>query len=231
MMKALSFDPGRHPTIKHLSLSGGALAPEGMRWLIELSRQGVSIYSMYGQTEAGGRMSVLPPEMLESKAGSVGYAVEGGMLRCDAEGNIHFQGPNVMLGYAKDRVDLTSTDQQGGSLQTGDKGFMDHDGCLTITGRTSRIAKLFGLRIELDEIEAFLGGTGTVAATCNGQTLDLFVERRGFADFAKRSEELLRRLQLPSHCVRTQVLADIPRTENGKIHYSELQSSRVTDVA
>ena len=45
-----------------------------------------------------------------------------------------------------------------------DVGVLDSDGFLRLTGRTKRIAKVFGLRVSLDEVEAAAGGYGGLVA-------------------------------------------------------------------
>jgi long-chain acyl-CoA synthetase len=222
MLRALSFHNTRPSRLRHLSLSGGALPSNLRSWLVELTQEGLDFHTMYGQTEAGGRISVLPSELFASKAGSVGFAVEQGAVHCDRNGGIVFQGPNVMLGYATERGELTDNDDLAGVLPTGDTGFLDGDGCLYVTGRTSRIAKLFGLRLNLDEIEAFLSTHAGIAVTCTDQTLNIYVERTRPPEFEVKLHDLVRRLRIPMHCAPVHVLSKLPRTPTGKIHYSEL---------
>lgn len=220
-LQSISFDPARHPSLRSISLSGGALEPQSLAWLKKLAERGLRIFSMYGQTEASGRMCVLPCEELAMKPGSVGLPVEGSSIRCDAEANVVFQGPNVMLGYARRREDLTDTDDLGSILATGDRGYLDEEGYLYITGRTSRIAKLFGLRINLDEIEAALG---PVVVACDDGHLTVFVEKQKPDGLDGNLRALLQRLRVPEHCARIEVLAEFPRNEAGKIRYAELQT-------
>lgn len=67
---------------------------------------------MYGATEATARMTCLAPGLALEHPGSVGSAIPGGRIDlCDVSpdgvGEIVYQGPNVMMGYAAARADLS----------------------------------------------------------------------------------------------------------------------------
>ena len=122
---------------------------------------------MYGQTEATARMSYVPFDRLASKAGSIGIAIPNGKLsivdangelvkKALVEGEIHYEGPNVMLGYAESLSNLALGDESQGMLKTGDVGYFDEDHFFYITGRLKRFIKMYGLRLSLDSIEAWL---------------------------------------------------------------------------
>ena len=91
--------------------------------------RGGKLFVMYGQTEATARIAVLPPERLGEKLGSAGMAIPGGHLRIEDDrrrggggppvGEVVYEGPNVMLGYASTRDDLELGDVLGGTLRTG----------------------------------------------------------------------------------------------------------------
>ncbi len=107
-------------------------------------------------------------------------------------------------------------------MHTGDIGRFDHSGNLFITGRLSRICKVFGKRVSLDDIEALFRGDANAAAA---------VEKDGaVAVFLERSETLpaaaimriAKRLQLPPQSFRIRVISALPRNERGKITYSIL---------
>lgn len=164
------------PALRTLTQAGGKLAPQtALLFHRRMASRDGRLFVMYGQTEAAPRMATLPPDRLPEKPGSVGRALPGGHFEIcrddgitaapDETGEIVYHGPNVMMGYAQERSDLAQGDQMGQRLATGDIGYLDADGDLFITGRQSRFAKLFGLRISLDDVEARLSPTlGQVAA-------------------------------------------------------------------
>lgn len=225
MLRMISFDPERHPSLQYISLSGGRLEPELLLWLKQLAARGLDIFSMYGQTEASGRMCVLPPERFLCKGETVGLPVEGGEVWCDDDGQINYRGPNVMLGYAHSRGDLSDVDDLGGELSTGDRGYLDAEGHLRITGRNSRIAKLFGMRINLDEIESILSENIPVVVASDDHLLFVFVEKNKPEGLDERLSLLLRRLRVPEHCVRVRTVMNFPRNEAGKLRYGDLLES------
>ena len=129
-----------------------------------MAARGGRFFVMYGQTEATARIAYVPPDRLSEKLGSAGIAIPGGRLSIEpagagtmdgpVTGEVVYEGPNVMLGYATGSGDLALGDELGGVLRTGDIGYLDEDGFLFLVGRSKRIAKVFGLRINLDEVEA-----------------------------------------------------------------------------
>ena len=150
--------------IKTFTQAGGRLSETFKERIADFSKAtGSKFYVMYGQTEASPRMSTLRPEMYELHKDSVGQALPGGefiieddqkkVLPAGSEGQIVFHGPNVMLGYGASREDLAVGDELRGVLRTGDTGFLDEDGFLTVTGRDARMGKIYGWRINLDELE------------------------------------------------------------------------------
>ena len=67
-----------------------------------------------------------------------------------------YYGDNVTLGYAVCQADLRKGDERGGVLETGDMAQVDADGYYTIVGRKKRFLKLYGNRVNLDELEQLL---------------------------------------------------------------------------
>ena len=134
-----------------------------------------------------------------------------------------------MLGYAESRDDLAHGDEMGGRLPTGDIGGLDDSGRLTLTGRVKRMGKLYGLRINLDEVEKLTNSFAATAITQIGHALTVHVVTTGDAvadETLKRA--ILARLQdrftVPPTSYRFHFAPAIPRTERGKIDYSALEA-------
>tara|TARA_B100001250_G_C19344401_1_gene590474 strand:- start:94 stop:618 length:525 start_codon:yes stop_codon:yes gene_type:complete len=110
---------------------------------------------MYGQTEASPRMSYLNLNKNPEKIESIGKPLKDSKFEI-YKNELIFYGDNVSLGYAKNIKDLIKGDVNKGKLKTGDLGYKDKDNFFYIVGRKKRISKLFGLRIDLGDIEKTL---------------------------------------------------------------------------
>ncbi len=230
ILDRLNLDRLNVPSIRALTQAGGRLGSELIAKFHEtMSRRGGRFFTMYGQTEATARISVLPPEMLPSKTGSVGFAIPGGSITIAGSGEVVYRGPNVMMGYAENRAELALGDTQGGTLSTGDLGHIDQDGCLWITGRIKREAKLFGLRVNLDDLESLVRVHGPAAAIANSsaagaERLNIYCEFDE-ALFAGCREELAAKLRIHHGAFVFHRVERLPVTGAGKIDYRALESA------
>jgi long-chain acyl-CoA synthetase len=77
------------------------------------------------------------------KIGTVGKAIDNVEIKIADDGEILVKGPNVMQGYYKD-PERTAEVMTGDYFHTGDKGEIDKDGFLKITGRKKEIFKTSG---------------------------------------------------------------------------------------
>ena len=102
-------------------------------------------------------------------------------------GELVYRGPNVMMGYATNVEDLQRGDNQNGLLKTGDIAERDVDGFYYICGRIKRFIKLFGNRVNLDEVEKHLQNVGFHAHVAGRD--DLVIIFAESPDIAKRSAE------------------------------------------
>jgi acyl-coenzyme A synthetase/AMP-(fatty) acid ligase len=127
-----------------------------------------------------------------------------------------------MLGYATERADLARGDDLRGELHTGDLGFVDPDGYLHVTGRKARIAKVHGLRISLDEVEALAQVDGPVAVIGGLDQLIVFYEGVASDVLAGRQRELAARLRIHASAIPVRAIDAIPRGASGKIDYPRL---------
>lgn len=225
--------------LKRLGLSGlRTLTQAGGHLDVGLRRQahehmdsiGGGFFVLYGQTEASPRMTTLQHgDFLEAPA-SVGVPLPDCRIEIvepdrDHVGEVVFHGPNVMMGYAEARADLSRGDELSSRLHSGDVGFLDAGGRLTITGRVKRVAKLFGLRVNLDEVETLLNAVCEVAVVQEGEALAIHFAAGEAGEEEVRDrllDRLRQRLTVPPGCYRMRPLSAIPRTERGKVDYSVL---------
>lgn len=220
------------PTLRHVAQAGGRLEPDLVRHFAALGeRHGWRFFVMYGQTEAGPRMAYLPPEQAQSHADYIGRPIPGGafdlidgaglLVQGEGEGELIFRGPSVMMGYATERADLATETTLDG-LATGDIARRDAQGLYRIVGRVARFVKPFGLRINLDDVQA--DARAIVAdAVVTGDDSGLVVATDDVtADHVALQAQLCERYKLPAHAVMVVSLESLPRLPNGKVDYRRI---------
>jgi acyl-CoA synthetase (AMP-forming)/AMP-acid ligase II len=230
----LRFDPAVHSSLKTYTQAGGALKPDLIRHYGEKIHKGRSrFFIMYGQTEATARISYVPPDMLMNKIGSIGVAVPGGELALEGEAGISelvYRGPNVMMGYSEGYRCLAKGDELDGVLRTGDLATVDDDGFFSITGRIKRIAKLFGQRVNLQDVELEvekLAGTSVAVVAPDGELFIAVVnnhEHSAKVDLNELKKSIAHFLQIPPRCVRVIYCDRLPLTASGKCDYQKVLS-------
>lgn len=120
---------------------------------------GLAIVQGYGLTECSPLVAGTPDTF--RKAGTVGFAVPDVEIKLidqneEGIGEILCRGPNLMLGYYKDR-EKTDSVIKNGWFYTGDLGYFDKDGCLIISGRKKNvIVTKNGKNVYPEEVEFYL---------------------------------------------------------------------------
>ena len=104
---------------------------------------GMPIMEGYGLTETSPVVTVNDQRNKGFKIGTVGKIINDVEVKIAETGEILVKGPNVMLGYYKD-PEKTATVIKGDYFHTGDKGEIDNEGFLKITGRTKEMFKTSG---------------------------------------------------------------------------------------
>lgn len=212
-------------SLRVFTQAGGRLKPELVEHFAELARARAGrFYVMYGQTEATARISYVPPDRLSQKLGSIGVPIPGGELDLRENGELVYRGPNVMLGYAERRSDLARGDELLGVLHTGDLAKRDADGYYYLTGRMKRISKLFGLRLNLDDIDALLASDLPCSAACVGSDTELTIAVEDQSQLSRARELVTQTYRLHPSVVRSSFVAALPRTPAGKVDYAQLSA-------
>jgi long-chain acyl-CoA synthetase len=104
---------------------------------------GMPVMECYGLTETSPGISASDRRNGGWKIGAVGRVIDGVEVKIAEDGEILCKGPNVMLGYYKD-PDKTASVMTGDYFHTGDKGHIDKEGFLKITGRKKEMFKTSG---------------------------------------------------------------------------------------
>lgn len=228
------------PSLRTLTQAGGRLDPRLVTHFAQWAdRTGRRFIVMYGQTEAGPRISWLPPGRAAAAPDSIGIPIPG--LAIDlvdqqgvpvpdgAQGDLRVRGPVVMMGYAQQADDLALGDLQQGELKTGDLAVRGPDGLLRITGRAARMLKIYGLRVNLDEVEKKLEALGHAVA-CFGADDELRIALEGTGEVSEAGgdeadavrQQVIALFSLPPRGIQVRRVEAIPRSPQGKVLVSEL---------
>lgn len=225
------------PTLTTLTQAGGKLRNDLVTlFQKKMEQRGGRFFVMYGQTEATARMCILPAERLAEKVGSAGVPVPGGSIKvvahklasdeieqecaCGESGEVVYRGPNVMQGYAESCGDLLLGDTMGGVLRTGDLGYLDADGFLFITGRMNRFAKIFGQRINLQDVESWFPSEKCAVVSDDNK---LFVLFSGSLDPSSAKQLIADRLNIHRSAVEVRCEQELPVTPSGKMDYVRIR--------
>jgi long-chain acyl-CoA synthetase len=132
VLKALGLDQCR--------IAAGGAAPMPLELLAWFRKLGLPINEGYGMTENLALSHLTEPG--RDQQGTVGPPYEGVEARIDAEsGEIQMKSQAMMLGYYKEPEQSRASFTADGWLSTGDKGQIDAEGKLRITGRIKDLFK------------------------------------------------------------------------------------------
>jgi len=228
------FNPADHPSLRYVTQAGGKLEARLVKAFAErMSASGKRFYVMYGQTEAAPRISYLPPELVTQYPDSIGRAIPGGELyvidgsgqrvaEAGVVGELVYEGPNVMMGYATHPTELSS-DQTPRKLLTGDIARGDPQGLFYIVGRSSRFVKPFGVRVNLDEVQTHVKERHP-ATVVTGTDQRIVVAMEGLAAGDPRPDlsALADRFGLPVRMFQIKTYDKLPLLPNGKFDYQRM---------
>lgn len=214
-----------YPSLRYITQAGGRLQEHlAKKYAHYCSTKGILFYMMYGQTEATARMSYLDPKYLPGKLGSIGKPIPGGKFIIDKTGELCYEGDNIFGGYANGIKDLKSYDQIQ-LLRTGDLAVKDDEDFYFITGRIKRFVKLFGSRINLDEVESLVASRKKQIVKCigvNDKLLVLFYNDDSL-HIIDIIEFISREMKIHISVIKKYFIQEFPLTANGKVNYNELK--------
>lgn len=237
LLESIDFDAADLPDLRYVTQAGGRMPPERVHRFAELAQDaGFELFVMYGATEATARMSYLPPELALSRPNTIGRPIRGGSFSIepldgwtdDDVGELVYRGPNVMMGYAHGPADL-DLGKTVDTLHTGDIARLCPDGLYEVVGRNSRFVKMYGLRIDLQQIEAALRGRG-MRAFCASDDDALAVAVEGRHDERDVQRAAAEVAGVPAGAVRAVTVEELPLLPSGKPDYETVrQLARAND--
>lgn len=227
--------PSNPPKLRFIRSCSASLAPAVLERLEE--RFHAPVLEAYAMTEAAHQMTSNPlPKYGERKAGSVGVAqgcvkvailddsnkiVDQGVV-----GEVCIQGDNVTKGY-QNNASANESAFAGGWFHTGDQGFLDKTGYLTLTGRIKELVNRGGEKISPLEVDAALLAHESVKEAVSfavpdekyGEEVNAAVILKDDShieeeDLKKFALERLAAFKIPK---RFFICDDLPRTATGKI--------------
>ncbi|XMO86136.1 AMP-binding protein [Algibacter sp. AS12] len=229
MLKRIGFLKKSYPSLKYISQAGGNLSENVKSAFYHYCESNaIRFFVMYGQTEATARISYVPDNMLAKKITSIGIPIKNGKLSIDKEtGELLYSGPNVFGGYANKKEDLKIWENII-TLKTGDLAIQDEDGFYFIKGRLKRFVKLFGNRVNLDEVESYLKASLNISLlACNGINDKFILVSYGIEglDEAALKKQLFEKYKIHTSVVKFLYFDSLPITENGKINYKSIEAT------
>ncbi len=148
-------------------MAGSGSAPIPKELIEWYKRLGLELLEGYGMTENFNYSHISKPG--EGVPGYVGTPYDDVKARIADDGEIQVLSPGAMLGYYKQPNETADTFTEDGWLKTGDRGEIDEDGRLKITGRTKEIFKTSkGKYVAPAPIENLLNNHPRIELACVG---------------------------------------------------------------
>jgi acyl-CoA synthetase (AMP-forming)/AMP-acid ligase II len=244
LLLARAADPtGRRPAgsekLRFVRSCSAALPARVMRALE--TAFGAPVLEAYGMTEAAHQLASNPLPPAARKPGSVGRGTNveigvmdshGRHLAAGKRGEVVIRGPNVIRGY-ENNPEANAAAFVDGWFRTGDQGYLDADGYLTLVGRLKELINRGGEKFSPREIdEALLTHPSVVEAVAFGVPHATWGEEVAAAVVVR---EPVSEAVLLAHC--SERLADfkrpkqihitdtLPRTATGKIQRGVIAKS------
>ncbi len=228
-MLALPGDRPWPPHVRCILLGGSAAPPQ----LLETCRSlGIPVAPTYGLTEATSQVTTLHPHQVRQNESSSGRPLPSTELKIvtpegDARegeiGEIEIRGPTLFAGYLGDSQARTSDEW----FATGDVGFLDNDGYLSVVDRRHDLIISGGENIYPAEIERVLRTHPLVADAAVVGVPDETWGARPVAAIVWTGDPAVAEAELRRHCAtkisgyklpdRFWLMAELPRSPSGKL--------------
>jgi len=231
------------PHLRDLVITGGALAPARLRELQDALPH-VALHLNYGLTEASPRLTYLGPSReVFARPTSCGRALPGVTIEIlgahdealppGTVGEVVAGGPGIMKGYVSGDERTSGRIDEHGRLRTGDLGYLDAEGYVFLSGRSSDMIKTAGERLFPLEVEQILETHPSVGESAVFGVPDPLLGERVVACVVPAPGHAPSPEGLKSHCLKAlpylripkevYVVPELPKTPSGKIRHDALR--------
>lgn len=213
---------------------GGAVMPAATLHKIANELPGLNLYNCYGATETTSPAAIMPAMHAKTRPTQVGLPLpccdilivdgDGKELPSGDLGEVWISGPMVVPGYWNNPV-ANESEFIGGYWRSGDVGWIDESGFLSVVDRIKDVINRGGYKIYASEVEGILLENkhvidcAVVAFSCSvlGERVAAFVRKTGELDTDELKHfcaDNLAEYKVPEHIV---AIEEIPRNANGKV--------------
>lgn len=238
ILDKLNFFSKNNFNLKLIAQAGGKISANLQKKIANYSKKyNKNFFVMYGQAEATTRISYLPCKNVLKKIGSIGVPIDGGRIslinnnkivcKKNSIGEIVYEGKNVCMGYASGKLDINKNDEWRGKIFTGDLAKRDKDGYYFIVGRKKRFTKIYGLNVNLDEIENLIKlkfDKLDCAVISKGNKIIIYISIKKL--IKKIFIYITKIVDLNINSFEVFFLKKIPKLSNGKNNYKVLSNDR-----
>ncbi len=236
LVKEMKNSGARVPSLR-LYLCGGAPVPDYM--VQEAYRYGVKVAEVYGSTESVPHVFVRPEEVLLLNGSSAGRPMEGVEVRVVDDkgqdvkagmiGEEISRGPNVFVGYLKNKEATDRALNDEGWFFSGDLCRMDEKGNIRIIGRKKDMIVRGGENLDSNEINNYIEGCPGVGDHAVigapdkrlGERICAYIvpDDSGFIPTVESMAQYMQAKGRPKRFwpERVEIIDKIPRTHSGKI--------------
>lgn len=245
----------RDPIVKNYDLShvrrfSSGAAPLSAEVIQELQRRfpQTGFKQGYGMTESCSCITAHPIEQstyeYANRVGSIVANTEvkivdpetGAELGYGEPGEILARGPQIVMGYLNNEKATAETFDSEAWLHTGDVGYIDREGFITITDRIKEMIKVKGIAVAPAELEDLLLGhpmiedvaVGAIADDYTGQRPKAYIVLKPTSREGKGKEQILALLRGVKQYVQekkvrhkwiteVELVKEIPKSASGKI--------------
>ncbi|MGW2169292.1 class I adenylate-forming enzyme family protein [Streptomyces sp. NPDC001705] len=242
--------PQHFAAVKTLYSGGAPIPPATVERFQE--RFGTYIHNGYGMTETTSAVIAVPPGRrapvhVASGTLSIGMplphltarvvGLDGGPVPAGEQGELELSGPQVVPGYWGN-PEATEQTMSGGRLRTGDVAVIDEQGWVYLVDRLKDQINVSGYKVWPREVEDALYEHPSVHEAAvvgepddyRGETVVAYVSLK--SGLRVTQEELIAfsrdRLAAYKCPRRIHFIADLPKTQSGKIRRAELRKADVT---